>query len=478
MSVSMKKLFLVVASSLLFLTGCDREDLIVWSPDGKRVVVLANDGLRMGDESGKLSAPVDSCIKIVRWLPDSHHALVVVSSVVTEWNELRSLLSQSDQRNVILLANKIWKSGHLPRSADYMEGKEAFLYLNKLYGKRAVQVKFRLDPNYLSVAVDYLQAVDFSSDGKMVEGAILLRLVNEIDDMRISPNGKLVALTTTVLRKELGSVGVSQTIVLATRGGPAKIVAAPVSALPDWSVDGKSLVYILCPIMDAPGKNLEARMWVSKLVRRTVADENSTLLSKFGPEEKMVELVDISSAQARCLPDGGVIFNAKMRSFPSVAAENTKEYLYRLNPDHSLETLASSDELPDKLHLFEPNQDGTKIVFSGYGRGEIAVLDVSSRKVINLENAGPRELKFLPMWRTRDVLCYPARTLNKTGNEHDVDVVLQSMSDGSRGTLSKDWSVKSVQFLNDPKKKEEPKKTEDNIVRRQPRAVKGPPRKH
>jgi hypothetical protein len=124
----MKRILVSLLLSTTLLTACDRTDLVVWSPDGNRVAIIASNSLRVGDESGKLSAPVLDNAKFCRWLPDSIHVVVVSTKETTSWKDVKDLLSTSEQKSVPRIAEKVWKLGSLPdpkSSLDRLHQSEA-----------------------------------------------------------------------------------------------------------------------------------------------------------------------------------------------------------------------------------------------------------------------------------------------------------------------------------------------------------------
>jgi hypothetical protein len=233
--------------------------------------------------------------------------------------------------------------------------------------------------------------------------------------------------------------------------------------LPDWSPDGKSLFYIAYPAVPNRSKFKDMydkqHPWIATLNCREIADTRGLLLPKFGPTKALVEVLAAESSRVRCLPDGSVAFNSKQRDFPSVKKAEPRGCLFKLSPDfRSVEPIVAlhkepgDEELGDQLASFEPNQDGTKIAVPG-SHGEITVVDVLSGKVTQMEKDGKTDLKFTPQWRTKDELCYPSRNTEKPPNGHDVDVVLQSLTDPNRRSiLSKEWDATSVEFLKDHEK--------------------------
>jgi hypothetical protein len=208
-----------------------------------------------------------------------------------------------------------------------------------------------------------------------------------------------------------------------------------------------------------------------------IADEKGSLLSKFAPHQILATTISDGEIAVRCLPDGSVIFNSMQRTFPTTKVDdkaNKKQLLFRLNPDlKSTEIIVDRDGVPDgTLELLETNQSGTRISLAGANNEFVGYLELASGKITIVQKKNSKDIKFAPQWRNNDELCYPARNLNKTSGQHDVDVVLQSTSDlDNRTILSKEWSPGSVDFLNDEKSNEsEPARPKRKIVRTAPSA--------
>ena len=450
----MRQIFAVIFCVTL-LTACDSYDRVNWSPDGKRVAVVASDGLRLADEAGNLSAPVLDHATICRWLPDSNHAVVVSTKETTNWNDIKELLSASERAKVSRIGERMWKSGSIynSNSPDVLLVSDAVLYLNYKYGTKPVRARLakilKMDAP-VSETISVLQTLDLSSKNPS-GGPVLWRTTESIDDVRISPMGTLAAVSVDTTGSE------HKIIVLSLNGGAATTVENSLADFPDWSADGKSLFYILYP--NRPEEkclkkiNDNQLQWIATINRQEIADAHGQVLPKCPAAKTLVELpiAGDSSSHVHCMADGSVVFNSKQRQFPSITKFQAQSNLFKLSPDFQhVEPMAPANELlGDKLDCFEVNQDGTKIAVPG-SHGEVTVLDVASGKVDVLEKAGPDGLTFIPHWRTKDELCYPTQNREKD-RAHDVDVVLQSLTEPThRVVLSKDWPVKSVGFLKVP----------------------------
>jgi hypothetical protein len=464
----MKRILFALLLSAMVLSGCDRKDLVLWSPDGKRVAIIASEGLKLGDETGRLSEKALVPAAFCRWLPDSIHAVVVSVQPTYKWQVVKDALSITEERTVKRIAERVWKSRALPNAksvSERLQQSEALLYLLYIHGRKLAEARLAKSlkdsgVEFAPVEINTLQMVDLS--GKIpAEKKFLFHTTQAVKDVTISPKGTLAAVCVE------DSTMTYRLLLVATKGGRPIIAVDSLADCPAWSLDGKSIFYIAYPTVGehttfGEMNDTSKHPFVAAVNCLEVAHADGTILAKLGNPKKLVDLCAADASRVRCLPDGSIVFHAKKRAYPSIAKMDPHACLFRLSPDfQTIEPIAGSTELPgDAMQYFEPNQDGTKIAVPGT-HGEIAVLDVSSGKVITLEKAGKEDLKLCPQWRTKDELCYGARNVEKSANGHDVEVVLQSVTQpDQRIILSKDWSASSVEFLKDSEDpKREPHKT-------------------
>jgi len=69
------RFLLAVLLALLLLGGCYQKRF-QWSPDGKRVALITNDGLYLSDAEGKLSELLLPAVKTAAWFSDSQRLAV------------------------------------------------------------------------------------------------------------------------------------------------------------------------------------------------------------------------------------------------------------------------------------------------------------------------------------------------------------------------------------------------------------------
>jgi hypothetical protein len=454
-----RSIFLALAS-LIILTGCNPQPLVVWAPDGKHCAVLSSDGVRVSDESGAVSPAVAPNVTLCRWLPDSTEAVIVSEKDSTNWKEVREILTPTERVKAAQIGEALWRRPQ-SKPKDLALVSEACLYIIDKYGKNAAKARFGpklwTDINNTAHATVRTVQLIALSGGRAADATTLLRTTSAIDDVRVSPNGSMAAVAV--------SDGLfDRLMVVPLNTGDTRTIVESLSDKPDWSVDGKWLYYIQNPNFPEglTKKSMvdRKRPWMATLNRRQVADANGKLLAKLAAPEELVELPAEGSSRVRCLPDGSVLFQSKQSQFPCIKDAESTPAIFKLNPGQkSIEVVIPSDKIPnDQLNCFEPNQDGTKIAVPG-AHGELAVVDLVSHQVTTLEKTSEQDLRIIPQWRNADELSYGARNWNKPANGHDVDIVLLSISDPNRRiVLSKDWNVKLFGFLKDPEKSKEPLK--------------------
>ena len=409
----MKLLKLITASlfSMTVLCSCDFDERIFWSPDGKRMAVLG-DRLRLADNeniSKPLLEPQFGQVLFVRWLPDNHHALVV---------------------------RRTKHQAH--RAAKSTQG--------------------------TVISTDYVQMFDFNGEVKEVKataGAVLYKSTQLIEDLRLSPSGKLAVLT----QADNGRHKLS----IITMGGTTKVVAKNASR-PDWSKDSRS-IYFFRDISPKDSGYISS-IPIATICNLPVADDKGALLPVSARHDLGQCAGELTGGgRLRVLEDGSIMFSTTPLKLPATGLTFglTDRALFRFRPA-SKESKATLEQiniegpaLANALESFEPNEDGSLIAVMGK-RGAVYVISAEG-KVRLLEKAVPDSVDAsgsgsfgsAPCWRNKHELCFSARNLDKS-NGHDGDVILQDLSSEtgselkSRQVLSGNWPVGQIDFLKITKK--------------------------
>jgi hypothetical protein len=411
----MKLLKLITASifTIAALASCDYQERVVWSPDGERMAVLA-DQLHVADKES-ISKPLLTkqfgSVIAVRWLPDNHHALVVYR---------RSL-------------HHVLKSGSKnSKNSD--------------------------------TSVDYLQIFDFSgavNEVKAVAGPVLFKSNTAIEDLRLSPNGKLVAISQADKCRHRISI--------ITLGGVASVVASNASE-PEWSKDSCSIYFF----REISPKNSAYTTFipVSTISSLAVADASGKLsVSKLRRDLAQCAGDILSGGRIRALEDGSLLFCSTAIKLPSAGAMFglQERALFRYRPSYraskpSVEQIKiDGPSLASDLETFEPNQNGSKIAICS-SKGAVRLISLSedgtSGQVTLLEkplaDSAGNFAGCAPRWRNANELTFSVRNASNVQalGDHDGDVVLQDFKGWTPGSelparqvLSRNWPLANIDFL-------------------------------
>lgn len=415
----MKLLKLIIASlfSITVLCSCDFEERLSWSPDGKRMAVLA-DQLRLAD-SDSISKPLFNkqfgTVHSFRWLPDNHHALLA--------------------------------------------------YRRSKHQSSHVGSKTGVKPS--DTSVDYLQLFDFNGDIKEVKvtaGPILFKSSVAINDLRLSPDGKLAAIS----QADQGRHKIS----IVALNGTVKVVSINATR-PEWSRDSRSIYFFR---ENSPKDSAHTTFIpVSTICNLPVTDANGTVfVSKVRRDLAQCGGDIFSSGRIRALEDGSLLFCSTPIKLPACGAMLglQERSLFRYRPA-SKESKATVEQikidgpaLASDLDTFEPNQDGTKIAICS-SKGAVRVISLSgedSGRVIVLEKPLPDSAEVnncgsfgcAPSWRNAHELVFTTRNLESasTNGSHEGELVLQKMQNlvpgadlPARQVLSRSWPVGQIDFL-------------------------------
>lgn len=407
----MKLLKLITASifTVAFLASCDYQERLVWSPDGERMAVLA-DQLHLADKES-ISKPLLTkqfgLVIAVRWMPDNHHALVAY---------------RRSQHHVLKNGSKV------------------------------------------SDSVDYLQMFDFSGAVKQVKavaGPVLFKSNTAIEDLRLSPNGKLVAISQADKCR--------QRISIITLGGAVRVVASNASE-PEWSKDSRSIYFFreISPKDSAYTTFIP----VSTICSLAVADASGELsVSKLRRDLAQCAGDILSGGRIRALEDGSLLFCSTAIRLPSCGAMFglQERALFRYRPSYKAskptveQIKIEGPSLAADLETFEPNQDGTKIAICS-SKGAVRLISLSedgnSGQVTLLEKALPDSAGNFagcaPRWRNAHELTFSVRNARngETQGGHDGEIVLQDFKDWlpgaelpARQVLSGSWPLTNIDFL-------------------------------
>jgi len=317
------------------------------------------------------------------------------------------------------------------------------IYLRERYGS-AIRATISAEgwEQFEKQSSDVHDVVMARRDGdKIVTGTQLFAGLGEVRDIRVAPGDRAIALTA---ETELGQHKALQLFVARPNTSTPQLVAERVTASPDWTPDGRSLVYLQAS--GAPvGKD---DLLLGVLVRRGVLDESGNIKVDAEPQPLAGAIFDDGS-RVRCLKDGRVLLNVAEISLP-VAAEDfggERQQLFAFDPARQATLVRliprkHEDKLPGPLGFFEVSPDEKQVLFGSF-RGHVSVLTLASGDVQEVQG-GSREkdkegTQGAPVWRHDGTITYTRRAEVKDGKRpaRAVEVVVR------RGTkeqvLSASW---------------------------------------
>jgi|GEM_PF-1277683 len=474
--MTLKKLlgFLLAA---VIVGGCIPEKY-QWSPNGRCMSVLSDDGLRITDASGSLSKAFIPGAGLDVWFSDSQRLIAVRSVDLKTWDEISKYLPPERASAVISAADRVlpaalafswagpqanWDkfmetfnaaetSAHRDIQVYKDEGSNIGIYLRE-HDQAALQAK--LPPDRWKELADittkiYPMAI-YSWDGTLLtEGATIKTFWATPYEIRVSPTGNAVIAMIPNRKVQDNGDNQDQTTlkVLSIDGSNREMDITDSAAwYPDWTPDGRSVVF---GKVQADMTGVDNGPWPGSISRVTVADEKGRLLDKPGDREDLAGILANGLTRVRCLPDGRIIFNSVEVTLPATPNDlpQTQE-LFALMPGKQatvsrLIPRKSVEEIGDAAQYFEISPDG-KWASIPDKTGKIMVMDLAGGDVKTVQdkemptppgsNDSSDKLRSVPTWRAPDELTYVG--LDEKGK---VSVMRHSMSQSKDVNMSTDWT--------------------------------------
>jgi dipeptidyl aminopeptidase/acylaminoacyl peptidase len=248
--------------------------------------------------------------------------------------------------------------------------------------------------------------------------------------IRISPTQTVIALVT-----DAGSRHGSRLWLAAADGSaPAKIVSDDAGTHPDWTRDGRSLVYI-----NATGAmTTDDDLRLGSLVRRQVINAAGAVEIQTNHED-LAGLLFAAYLGVRCFDDGRILFVAHDLQLPVTKDDMPgKPQIFAWDPRHKgtltrMIPRTALDQFPDDIQFFDISPDGQNLLIAG-GNGAVRVLSLTEGKLTDVQSATDKDVPSFPSWRG-DEVCYMATAPN--ASSHTWEVAL--WKNGTNRVISADW---------------------------------------
>ncbi|HUO10481.1 MAG TPA: hypothetical protein VM008_19405 [Phycisphaerae bacterium] len=437
---------------LLAAAGCV-PDRVVWAPDGSRAAVLGDDGLHLCDPDGKISPMLAAKASAVQWMPDGNGLVVEQEVEMTSWKEIQEAFPDETQRFVdskrsdavgkeLLAFDGDWSNlvGPLEQklSMNDQELKWSLIYLRD---HDAAALKQQLGDRWDAVASVTFPARSvrgYQVSGETATAGPVLRYLNHegLQALRLSPDGRAVAITWTDEKGERANL-----TVVATDGSGRVSEFGPAAMYPDWSADGKYLVYVRPNGVPEKGGNV----YFGTLSRRQVFDADGKLLdaSNAPPAEDLAGLLFDTNLRVRVAKDGRIFFVGAEVTLPATAADvEPKAQLFSIDPGRQATVtrmVPRSDvgKIGDAPQFFELSPDARHASVP-FNDGRVSVVDLATGRVEMVQSTpigddDKMHLSSVPTWRSANEL-----TFVRPGSEVP-EVVRYSLADKSVVVMSKEW---------------------------------------
>lgn len=444
----------ILASWLL--TGCLEENLL-WSPDGRRAAVIGPDGLYLCDPEGQLSALLVPGAYHVAWLGDSQQLVVARSRQTRSWSEIAGVLGPEQAGQMSSWAEGIWQqpsAGGLwsALTADKERRTLGKIYLRERYGE-ALQA--RVDAGEW----DDIQGKDAEvhevnlariTGGQIALGVRLHEGMGKIWEIRLAPREQAAALVSELSPADDTGTEDFRLLLAPLNGSGVVPVAAHVGAYPDWSADGRSLVYA-----QASGEGSDDDLRLGTLVQREMLDASGSITS-MGNRKELAGSLFSANTRIRCLRDGRILFNAAEISLPVAAGDygEQHEQLFAVDPTRQATLVRliprkQEENLPQMLAFFEISPDEKRVLF-GDLNGTVCLLTLATGEVeLVQEGAAKESLQGQPVWRKDGAYTFTRRVAAKNGQApaRKAEIILRAAD--YEKVLSQGWPDRLVNDLVD-----------------------------
>jgi len=450
----MRHIYLACVLGLSVAAGCLPQEVVTWSPDGQLALVSGGQNLRLCDAEGKLSEPLLEAMGV--WLPSSDRVVLKRMKETATWAEAQPLLSETQQAQVSGQAEAF-----LRELTAYKGDMEEFqpattlspvtlVYLRE-HAREQLIKRFGQDKfaqlEEMEAGVFQLQLFDV--DGlTLTGGAVLVTELDGIGEMRVSPDGKLLAYTAAI-PSDLTAQGKATRglFVLPFEGGRPRMVMRETYGAMDFTPDSRGLVVALAPV--EPGNSGPVLGFIS----RCDLYPNDAPADEFEPEP-LAMVVFNEDARVRCLSDGRILFSALGVNLPALPEDTNKPSgLYMLTPGQTptLTCILTPKERQGATPLadvFAASPDETRVAVI-YSEGQVGLLPLDGGPMHMIqEEAFDDDPPMAPTWRSAVELCMLVPPGSPHGSPARAEVVLWSPE--AVRTLSQGWPALDFMTQSEP----------------------------
>lgn len=431
---------------MVVLAACDG-NYLVWSTDGKLAAIIGSKGLRVSDAEGTISPVLVDRAGMFRWLPQEHQGVVVGFDYVRTWAELKPVLTNEQIKQIVqdaaLLRRKVFTyhgdKKKFEESATHGIGYplQAALYLRANSSVDFEKLALKKWPGYAAIRVPVFSIKSSHLDTQAAKTIkVIDRGIDEIVELRVSPNGKYLACVKHRRPKE------TNYICLFSMLNSEKLlnVCSDTACYPDWSSDSKTLFYSRVNAV-TESKTLQIPdLHEGGLFKLEITDGNGSFLTKYASQRLANLIFDIKSP-VRSLRDGRVLFLSRAVRYPEAVrrTQSVSLFAYSAADGGRVDELVKKDK---DMTYFEPSPEQDCLAYCLYG-GTIWVSKINGSDPVEVCNGKDFEPSgILPQWRNNQELSYDAKSKSSIPGKSTYAVMLWSRN-GNR-ELSKSWSKDAI----------------------------------
>lgn len=418
-----------------------------WSPDGTRAAVLGKDGLYLSNASGALSDLLVEDAYDAAWISDSQRLVVASRRTVNNMSALADALGPEATRALVQAGEVFWQQVRAPEkplpvddrflalAGDRSEAEldAIFIYLRETHGDEMFAFPEYALNEEPEAALDSLRVWRVVGDRLELETTLyenFEHLGPIVPDSRGLAVAFVAAAPEGLLAKAPGEPAIRA--VLLDGSAPQVLVEGAVATSPDWTPDGRTLIYLRANPITGAG---EKPMRIGALVKRRIFDRDDRL-QVAAHATTLVDLLFEASA-VRALPDGRVLFHAAGHSLPAPPRVLSRAEIYVVDRGGT-EVFPLSRTLgvqPGTTLLGEPwfsvSPDVSQILFRDQASIAILTLRTGHVERIDVGNSGSGARIRLPAWRRPGEFSY----VEKIGARNEL--VLRSGD--TEAVLSSTW---------------------------------------
>jgi len=449
---------LIVLFAIFGLAACEHDYPLVWSPDGNTMALVAEDGLRLGDAQGNLTAPISGSVDKMVWLPDSKRLLITGELKAATWAEGQKYLSEQQQKDAISLAKYIkdrLASGgesaldedqRMKASPEWM-AQGATLYLMAT-DRDALKSKTKPE-TFAAIAAMSLVVHDVRLQTvrpvTMPDSKELWRGFDTVENLEISPDGNHALLV-----RDESTDSKIYAIDMISLGLPGSTVKVAETRTPEvaWSADSRSILF-----SSAAGTTEDAKL--GSLVMVDLLDQSGAALQE--PKAQRLARICLEPApHIHVLKDGRILFTTSIVRLPATESDiGSQQEIFSFAPGDKLVRRLMSEQDSEAMWSIESlrasaDQTLASIACKIFGNDVVQILNIGTGNINQLSFVP----KFQPSWRNADEICFTKKVDKPGPNQHTAEVVLHSVSKNEDRVISANWPKSAVDgFLIENKKK-------------------------